>query len=128
MPTRWHDNDAYGHVNNVTCYGFDTTVNLCLIGAGLLDIERGDPIGLIEESGCRHAASMAFRRAVEIGPARNRSREYQDHQTARAGSAGSWPDLAGSARDAQDSPHGNPAGDYQLIGCDPPPASAPPAP
>ncbi len=24
IATRWHDNDAYGHVNNVVYYGFST--------------------------------------------------------------------------------------------------------
>ncbi|HWI86185.1 MAG TPA: thioesterase family protein [Sphingomonas sp.] len=68
IPTRWHDNDAYDHVNNVTYYGwFDTAVNLCLIDAGLLDIERGDPIGLVVESGCRYAAPLTFPQTVEIG-------------------------------------------------------------
>ena len=28
ITTRWHDNDIYGHVNNVVYYGFfDTAVN-----------------------------------------------------------------------------------------------------
>jgi acyl-CoA thioester hydrolase len=32
ITTRWHDNDAYGHVNNVTYYSFfDTAVNTYLI-------------------------------------------------------------------------------------------------
>ena len=40
--TRWADNDAYGHVNNVVYYRwFDTAVNAWLIEHGLLDIARG---------------------------------------------------------------------------------------
>ena len=39
IPTRWMDNDFYGHVNNVTYYSyFDTAVNEHLIRAGGLDI------------------------------------------------------------------------------------------
>jgi acyl-CoA thioester hydrolase len=35
VTTRWHDNDAYGHVNNVTYYSFfDTAVNTYLIEVG----------------------------------------------------------------------------------------------
>ena len=35
IPTRWMDNDAYGHVNNVTYYSyFDTLVNEHLVRAG----------------------------------------------------------------------------------------------
>ena len=68
MPTRWADNDAYGHVNNIVHYAwFDTAVNAWLIEAGLLDIEKGDPIGLVVETGCRYAAPLAFPEPVEIG-------------------------------------------------------------
>ncbi len=66
--TRWGDNDAYGHVNNVVYYAwFDTAVNAWLIEAGLLDIEKGDPIGLVVETGCRYARPLAFPQQVEIG-------------------------------------------------------------
>ena len=34
-PTRWADNDVYGHVNNVAYYGyFDTAVNAYLVNTG----------------------------------------------------------------------------------------------
>ena len=37
IPTRWHDNDVYGHVNNVIYYSwFDTAVNAWLVEHGLL--------------------------------------------------------------------------------------------
>ena len=37
ITTRWRDNDAYGHINNVVYYElFDTAVNAILIEAGLL--------------------------------------------------------------------------------------------
>ena len=66
--TRWSDNDAYGHVNNVVFYSwFDTAVNGWLIEEGLLDIARGDPIGLVVETGCRYAGSLAYPDPVEIG-------------------------------------------------------------
>jgi len=40
IDTRWMDNDAYGHVNNVVYYSFfDTAVNRWLIERGVLDIE-----------------------------------------------------------------------------------------
>ena len=68
IETLWADNDVYGHVNNTVHYRwFDTVVNTWLIGAGLLDIERGNPIGLVVETGCRYAASVTFPEAVEIG-------------------------------------------------------------
>jgi acyl-CoA thioester hydrolase len=68
VTTRWSDNDAYGHVNNTVYYGwFDTAVNAWLIEAGLLDIEGGDPIGLVAETGCRYAHPLAYPEPVEIG-------------------------------------------------------------
>jgi len=68
IATRWSDNDVYGHVNNVVHYSwFDTAVNAWLIEAGLLDVETGDPIGLVVETGCRYAAPLAYPEPVEIG-------------------------------------------------------------
>jgi acyl-CoA thioester hydrolase len=68
IATRWADNDVYGHVNNVVHYSwFDTAVNAWLIENGLLDIEAGDPIGLVVETGCRYAGSLTYPEPVEIG-------------------------------------------------------------
>ena len=68
IPTRWADNDAYGHVNNVVFYAwFDTAVNAWLIEVGLLDIERGDPIGLVVETRCAYFAPLSFPQPVEVG-------------------------------------------------------------
>jgi acyl-CoA thioester hydrolase len=68
IATRWADNDAYGHVNNVVHYSwFDTAVNAWLIENGLLDIEHGNPIGLVVETGCRYAGSLTYPEPVEIG-------------------------------------------------------------
>ena len=66
--TRWGDNDAYGHVNNIVYYAwFDTAVNAWLIEAGLLDIATGDPIGLVVETGCRYARPLSYPEPVEVG-------------------------------------------------------------
>jgi acyl-CoA thioester hydrolase len=68
LDTRWADNDAYGHVNNVVHYAwFDTVVNAWLIEQGLLDVAAGDPIGLVVETGCRYATPLAYPEPVEIG-------------------------------------------------------------
>lgn len=68
IETRWADNDVYGHVNNVVYYGFfDTAVNRRLARARLLDIENGETIGLVVETGCRYHASTAFPDALEAG-------------------------------------------------------------
>ena len=66
--TRWADNDAYGHVNNIVYYSwFDTAVNAWLIGEGLLDLAAGDPIGFVVETGCRYAAPLAYPEPVDVG-------------------------------------------------------------
>lgn len=68
IPTRWMDNDAYGHVNNVVYYSwFDTAVNAHLIEQGVLDIHRGDTIGLVIETQCNYFAPVEFPQTVEAG-------------------------------------------------------------
>ncbi len=68
VPTRWEDNDRYGHMNNAVHYRLvDTAVNRWLIGAGLLDLAAGDRIGLVVESGCRYHAEMGFPDEVTAG-------------------------------------------------------------
>jgi acyl-CoA thioester hydrolase len=72
-PTRWADNDAYGHVNNTVYYEwFDTAVNGWLVEIGLLDIERGDPIGLVVETSCSYLSPLSFPGDVEVGIAIDR--------------------------------------------------------
>jgi acyl-CoA thioester hydrolase len=73
IPTRWADNDAYGHVNNVVHYAwFDTAVNAWLVEAGLLDIAAGDPIGLVVETGCRYFSALSFPESADVGLAVDR--------------------------------------------------------
>jgi acyl-CoA thioester hydrolase len=68
IPTRWHDNDVYGHVNNVDYYAFfDTVINRYLIEEGGLDIHRGDAMGVCAESHCRYHDGFAFPETVEAG-------------------------------------------------------------
>lgn len=68
LTTRWADNDAYGHVNNVAYYAFiDTAVNQLLIEAGLLDVTGSDVIGVAVESGCRYHASAAYPDVIHAG-------------------------------------------------------------
>jgi acyl-CoA thioester hydrolase len=68
IPTRWKDNDVYGHVNNVEYYSyFDTVINTYLIAEGGLDIHRGDAIGLCAESHCRFLGELAFPGSVDAG-------------------------------------------------------------
>ena len=68
ITTRWLDNDAYRHVNNVVYYSwFDTAVNRLLIERGVLDIARSPVIGLVVETQCRYFRPIAFPDLVTAG-------------------------------------------------------------
>ncbi len=68
IPTRWMDNDLYGHVNNVVYYSyFDTVINAYLIEPGGLDIHAGEVIGVCAESACSYRAAFAYPDLVEAG-------------------------------------------------------------
>jgi len=68
IPTRWMDNDVYGHVNNVVYYSyFDTVVNQYLIEQGALDIERSKVVGLVVETACQYLAPVTFPDIITAG-------------------------------------------------------------
>jgi acyl-CoA thioester hydrolase len=68
IPTRWADNDIYGHVNNVVYYAyFDTVINQYLIAQGGLDIARGEVIGITPETHCNFLAELTFPEVIEAG-------------------------------------------------------------
>lgn len=68
VPTRWMDNDIYGHVNNVLYYAFfDTAINQYLIAEGGLDIAQGSVIGVAAETHCQFMQSLAFPAVAEVG-------------------------------------------------------------
>lgn len=68
IPTRWMDNDVYGHVNNVNYYSyFDTVVNEYLMRNGVLDFAQGEVIGLVVETQCNYFQSIAFPDVIDAG-------------------------------------------------------------
>lgn len=68
IPTRWMDNDTYGHVNNVAYYSyFDTVVNEHLINEGGLDIRGGPAMGLVVETRCVFHRPLSFPQVVDAG-------------------------------------------------------------
>ncbi|MBD46471.1 MAG: thioesterase [Rhodospirillaceae bacterium] len=68
IPTRWMDNDVYGHVNNVVYYSFfDTVVNKFLIEQSQLDYSKGNVVGLVVETKCQYFAPIAFPDVVVAG-------------------------------------------------------------
>ncbi|WP_246209505.1 acyl-CoA thioesterase [Pikeienuella piscinae] len=68
IPTRWNDNDIYGHMNNVVyAEYFDTAVNRWLIGSGALDVPGGPIVGLVAETRCKFLSSVGFPDILETG-------------------------------------------------------------
>ena len=68
LQTRWSDNDLYGHMNNVVHYAlFDTAINGWLVEKELLDLQNGNIIGLVVETGCSYFSELAFPDKVVAG-------------------------------------------------------------
>ena len=68
IPTRWMDNDHYGHVNNVAYYSFfDTAVNGFLIDATGSDIRTLPAIGIVAESSCQFLSAISFPDTIHAG-------------------------------------------------------------
>jgi acyl-CoA thioester hydrolase len=68
IPTRWMDNDVYGHVNNAVYYAyFDTVINRYLIDEGGLDFQNGQVVGIAVETMCRFHRSFTYPEDVEAG-------------------------------------------------------------
>jgi len=68
MPTRWADNDHYGHVNNVTYYSyFDTAVNGWLMQATGTDIRELPAIGVVAQTSCTFTGSVSFPDQLRVG-------------------------------------------------------------
>ena len=108
IPTRWMDNDVYGHVNNVTYYSwFDTVVARFLIDSGFLHIPTAPVIGLVVETQCRYFAPIAFpdeiTAALRCGRAGNTSVRYEIAIFRNGGDmlyAGSTRSLGNAVKDA----------------------------
>ena len=68
IPTRWLDNDVYGHVNNTVYYSyFDTVVNGYLMAAGSFDFLRSPVIGVAVETLCRFRRPVAYPDVIHAG-------------------------------------------------------------
>ena len=68
LPTRWGDEDVYGHINNVVYYAyFDTAVNGWLMDALGTDIRELPALGVVAETGCRFLRQLRFPDVVEAG-------------------------------------------------------------
>jgi len=68
FPTRWNDNDQYGHLNNTVYYvAMDTAINAWMIReTGLRPVQDG-VIAVCAASSCEFLASAAFPERLEVG-------------------------------------------------------------
>jgi acyl-CoA thioester hydrolase len=68
IPTRWKDNDVYGHVNNVVYYSyFDTLITQYLIVECRIDIVGGPVVPFTVENMCRYRRSFSFPEVIDAG-------------------------------------------------------------
>jgi acyl-CoA thioester hydrolase len=68
LPTRWADNDMYGHLNNAVYYElFDSAINGWLITGAGLDVMALPELGVVAESGCRYFRELEYPRPLDIG-------------------------------------------------------------
>jgi acyl-CoA thioester hydrolase len=72
VPTRWADEDTYGHVNNAVHYQlFDTAVNGWLIET-VGDVRDLPALGVVAETSCRYLGELRFPEEVAVGLALDR--------------------------------------------------------
>jgi acyl-CoA thioester hydrolase len=67
VPTRWNDNDMYGHLNNTVYYAaMDTVINTWMIEEAGLRPLADDVLGFCVASSCHFVASAAFPDVLEV--------------------------------------------------------------
>ena len=68
MPTRWMDNDAYGHMNNIVHYALiDTAVTDWQRNHGFFNTEHKCLEFMVVESGCRYFSEAAYPDKIAVG-------------------------------------------------------------
>ena len=68
MPTRWMDNDAYGHMNNIVHYALiDTAVTDWQRNHGFFNDEHKCLEFMVVESGCRYFSEAAYPDKITVG-------------------------------------------------------------
>ena len=68
IPTRWADNDHYGHVNNAVYYEYmDSVVNDWLMEVMGRDTRQMPAIGLVVSSRCEYRVPVEFPDSLDVG-------------------------------------------------------------
>ena len=70
VPTRWADNDMFGHLNNAVYYQlFDTAINAWINTNTEVDPVTTPAQGIVAESGCRYFSELHFPQRLVVGVA-----------------------------------------------------------
>ena len=70
VPTRWADNDMFGHLNNAVYYQlFDTAINGWIAAGVTIDPVATSAQGIVAESGCRYFSELHFPERLVVGVA-----------------------------------------------------------
>ncbi len=70
VPTRWADNDMFGHLNNAVYYQlFDTAINGWIAAGVTIDPVTTPVQGIVAESGCRYFSELHFPERLVVGVA-----------------------------------------------------------
>jgi acyl-CoA thioester hydrolase len=70
VPTRWADNDMFGHLNNAVYYQlFDTAINGWIAAGVTIDPVTTPAQGIVAESGCRYFSELHFPERLAVGVA-----------------------------------------------------------
>ena len=68
VPTRWADNDMFGHLNNAVYYQlFDTAINGWINSNVAIDPVTTPLQGIVAESGCRYFSELHFPQRLVVG-------------------------------------------------------------
>jgi acyl-CoA thioester hydrolase len=68
VPTRWADNDMFGHLNNAVYYEmFDTAINGWLAAESGIDAVTMPEVGVVAESACSFYREIGFPEPVVVG-------------------------------------------------------------
>ena len=67
VPTRWNDNDVFGHINNTIYYAaMDTTITTWLLQQGKLEVETGAVLAVVVSSSCEYRESASYPDALIV--------------------------------------------------------------
>ena len=68
VPTRWSDNDMFGHLNNAVYLElFDSVLNAWMHEATGIDENVAPTLGVVAETSCRYYREVSFPVTVDVG-------------------------------------------------------------